>query len=139
MHDRSPFRSARRSRQAATLALWLLSACTFLRGPSVPMASTTDVVPVATGPRVLLVILPGVGDTPDDLVRHGMVEMVRARDHRRVSARLATVARDLGGDARPGAAAAPGDVTGGFGTHTGTAARPGRIDEAVPWSGCSQV
>ncbi|MBL8727952.1 MAG: alpha/beta hydrolase [Planctomycetes bacterium] len=79
MHDRSPYPATRRSRLAATLALGLLAGCAYLRSPSVPMASTLDAAPAAATSRVLLVILPGVGDTPDDLIRHGMVQMVRER------------------------------------------------------------
>lgn len=57
----------------------LLGGCQLLRSPSVPMTALHDPCPPTTGPRVLLVLLPGTGDTPDDLVRRGMVAMVRER------------------------------------------------------------
>lgn len=61
------------------LTCLLLAGCQLLRSPGVPMTALRDPCPPTTGPRVLLVLLPGTGDTPDDLVEHGMVEMVRQR------------------------------------------------------------
>ncbi len=63
----------------ASLALLPGAACVFLRSPAVPMASIVDRAPAADGPRALLVLLPGTGDSMDDLVRQGLVRMVRER------------------------------------------------------------
>jgi hypothetical protein len=43
------------------------------------MAAVFDAGPATRGPRVLLVLLPGTGDTPADLLEHGLVRMVRER------------------------------------------------------------
>ena len=79
MHARSSQHPPRIPRLLAVLVAGLLSGCAFLRPPTAPMAVTADDAPATSTPRVLLVLLPGVGDTPDDLIRHGMVEMVRER------------------------------------------------------------
>jgi len=69
----------RQLRLALLPLVLLLGACQFVRAPTVPMAVQADAAPRTGSERVLLVILPGIGDTPDDLIRHGMVEMVRER------------------------------------------------------------
>ncbi len=58
-------------------------ACSLLRAPSVPMASSFHAEPGANGTRsatrCLLVLLPGTGDSMADLVERGMIAMVRER------------------------------------------------------------
>lgn len=60
------------------LALFLPS-CTLLRPARVPIPVVTKPTPTDVEHRTLLVLLPGIGDRPEDLLRRGMVEMVHAR------------------------------------------------------------
>ncbi|HEX5051129.1 MAG TPA: alpha/beta hydrolase [Planctomycetota bacterium] len=73
------FHEARTVLRATTLLGVVLAACAAPRPLEVPMRALWDRAPATQGPRVLLVMLPGRGDTPDDLVRNGMVAEVRAR------------------------------------------------------------
>lgn len=60
------------------LACLPLAGCQLLRSPAVPMPSVFDAEPSGAKDRVLLVLFPGTGDTPDDLRAEGMVAAVRA-------------------------------------------------------------
>jgi pimeloyl-ACP methyl ester carboxylesterase len=55
----------------------LLCSCTFFRAAEVPMPAVRHAAPAgnATG---LIVMLPGMGDQPDDYVKNGFVAMVHA-------------------------------------------------------------
>ncbi|MBX3464280.1 MAG: alpha/beta hydrolase [Planctomycetes bacterium] len=57
----------------------LTAACQPFPPATIPMTARLDPCPPTQGPRVLLVLLPGRGDTPEDLLRRGMVRMVRER------------------------------------------------------------
>lgn len=59
--------------QATLLAL--LSSCTFFRDAAVPMPAVLHPAPAGNA-KGLIVMLPGMGDTPDDFVSHGFVAMV---------------------------------------------------------------
>lgn len=61
------------------LSLLPCAACRLPRSPSVPMAELVDRGPATPGPRALLVLLPGTGDSMNDLVRHGLIRMIRER------------------------------------------------------------
>ena len=56
-----------------------LIGCTPSRFATVPMDTIDDLLPGAPGERVLLVMLPGAYDVPQDFVTHGFIETVRER------------------------------------------------------------
>lgn len=81
MANQRPSTVRQHAPRAAAAALVTLSfaACSFTPAPLAPMQFVLDRAPSAVATRCLLVLLPGVGDSTDDLVRRGMVAMVRKR------------------------------------------------------------
>ncbi|MBL9077295.1 MAG: alpha/beta hydrolase [Planctomycetes bacterium] len=74
---------AARAGLATALCTWL-AACGTARPATAPMRTLALTAPsaaadAAPGDRALIVLLPGRGDAPEDLVARGMVDMVRAR------------------------------------------------------------
>lgn len=56
-----------------------LGACAVSRPTGAPVRTIFDAVPATGGPKALLVIMPGMRDTPEDIVRYGFVRAVRER------------------------------------------------------------
>lgn len=54
-----------------------LIGCTPSRFAVIPMNTINDLLPSAPGERVLLVMLPGAYDAPQDFVTHGFIETLR--------------------------------------------------------------
>jgi pimeloyl-ACP methyl ester carboxylesterase len=65
---------------SATAAVFVLGSCTASRPTTVPMKTIFYAAPESDGPKSLLVILPGMRDSPGELVRHGFVRAVRDRN-----------------------------------------------------------
>ncbi len=76
-----PMRQRQVLRTVVLVFAMALTGCTLLRPVVAPVPVIVDIMPGDSPPsqRVLLVFLPGAGDTPADLVREGFVEQVRQR------------------------------------------------------------
>jgi hypothetical protein len=56
-----------------------MTACAGSRPVKIPMEVIIDRAPATAGPKALLVLMPGIRDTPQDIVRHGFIAAVRKR------------------------------------------------------------
>lgn len=63
----------------AWVAAMVLAGCSTARPTTIPMKTLFDAAPASAGSKALLVIMPGMRDTPEDLVRQGFIRAVRER------------------------------------------------------------